>query len=265
MRLNFRASYSGGFRAPQAFDEDLHIAAVGGKVAIIKIDLDLKEERSQSVSVSADMYHRFGQVQVNLLVEGFYTNLKDVFVLEDISTDNGILTKERRNGSGAEVMGVNLEGRAVFTRWLELQAGATIQRSRYKEPEKWSEDPEVPAERKIFRTPDVYGYFTALLNPVKRFSVVLSGTYTGEMLVPHAKGYIPKDIAVDTRDFLDMDVKLAYDFSISKEIGLQLNAGVRNIFEAYQSDFDKGPDRDSGYIYGPGLPRSYFAGVKISF
>lgn len=263
--LNFRASYSGGFRAPQAFDEDLHIAAVGGKVAIIKIDPDLKEERSQSVSVSTDMYHRFGQVQVNLLVEGFYTNLKDVFVLEDISTDNGILTKERRNGSGAEVMGVNLEGRAVFTRWLELQAGATIQRSRYKEPEKWSEDPEVPAERKIFRTPDVYGYFTALLNPVKRFSVVLSGTYTGEMLVPHAKGYIPKDIAVDTRDFLDMDVKLAYDFSISKEIGLQLNAGVRNIFEAYQSDFDKGPDRDSGYIYGPGLPRSYFAGVKISF
>ena len=94
---------------------------------------------------------------------------------------------------------------------------------------------------------------------------MLSGTYTGEMLVPHAKGYIPKDIAVDTRDFLDMDVKLAYDFSISKEIGLQLNAGVRNIFEAYQSDFDKGPDRDSGYIYGPGLPRSYFAGVKISF
>jgi outer membrane receptor for ferrienterochelin and colicins len=30
-------------------------------------------------------------------------------------------------------------------------------------------------------------------------------------------------------------------------------------------DFDKGADRDSGYIYGPSLPRSFFAGVKISY
>ena len=33
----------------------------------------------------------------------------------------------------------------------------------------------------------------------------------------------------------------------------------------YQNDFDKGADRDSGYIYGPSLPRSFFAGVKISY
>lgn len=116
--LNFRASYSGGFRAPQAFDEDLHIAAVGGDVAIIRLAPGLKEEKSRSVSVSADWYHRFGQVRVNLLAEGFYTNLKDVFVLEDISKEDGILTKERRNGSGAEVMGVNLEpGRYLPVGW----------------------------------------------------------------------------------------------------------------------------------------------------
>lgn len=29
--------------------------------------------------------------------------------------------------------------------------------------------------------------------------------------------------------------------------------------------FDRGAKRDSGYIYGPGMPRSYFAGVKLSF
>lgn len=263
--FNFRASYSGGFRAPQAFDEDLHIAAVGGDVAMIVLDPDLKEEKSRSVSVSADMYHRFGQVQVNLLIEGFYTNLKNVFVLEDIGTENGIILKERRNGSGAEVMGINLEGRAVFTRWLELQAGATIQRSRYKEPEVWSDDPEVPAEKKIFRTPDVYGYFTGLLNPVKQLSVSLSGTYTGKMLVQHMAGYIPADKAVNTPDFWDMEVKLAYDIPVYKELTLRIQGGVRNVFDAYQSDFDKGSNRDSGYIYGPGMPRSYFAGVKLSF
>ena len=263
--LNFRASYSGGFRAPQAFDEDLHIAAVGGDVAIIRLAPGLKEEKSRSVSVSADWYHRFGQVRVNLLAEGFYTNLKDVFVLEDISKEDGILTKERRNGSGAEVMGVNLEARAVFTRWLELQAGATLQRSRYKEPEVWSENPEVPAEKRLFRTPDVYGYFTALLNPLKRFSASLAGTYTGRMLVQHMAGVIVADRVEKTPDFFDMELKLAYDMPLYKEVTLQWSAGVRNIFDAYQKDFDQGADRDSGYMYGPGIPRSYYAGVKIVF
>ncbi|MCD7942603.1 MAG: TonB-dependent receptor, partial [Bacteroides intestinalis] len=46
---------------------------------------------------------------------------------------------------------------------------------------------------------------------------------------------------------------------------LQFNVGVQNIFNSYQKDFDKGATRDSGYIYGPGAPRSYFAGVKLSF
>ncbi len=263
--LNFRASYSGGFRAPQAFDEDLHIAAVGGDVAIIRLAPGLKEEKSRSVSVSADWYHRFGQVRVNLLAEGFYTNLKDVFVLEDISKEDGILTKERRNGSGAEVMGVNLEARAVFTRWLELQAGATLQRSRYKEPEVWSENPDVPAEKRLFRAPDVYGYFTALLNPLKRFSASLAGTYTGRMLVQHMAGVIVADRVEKTPDFFDMELKLAYDMPLYKEVTLQWSAGVRNIFDAYQKDFDQGADRDSGYMYGPGIPRSYYAGVKIVF
>ena len=46
---------------------------------------------------------------------------------------------------------------------------------------------------------------------------------------------------------------------------LEVNAGVQNLFNAYQKDFDQGPDRDSGYIYGPGMPRSFFAGLKISY
>ena len=52
--INLRLSYSSGFRAPQAFDEDLHITAGGGDVAIIQISPDLKEENSQSISASAD-------------------------------------------------------------------------------------------------------------------------------------------------------------------------------------------------------------------
>ncbi len=264
--INIRASYSGGFRAPQAFDEDMHISAVGGEVSLIRRADDLKEEKSQSISLSTDFYRRFGGVQFNFLVEGFYTNLSDVFILEDIGHDEqGNLIKERRNGSGATVMGLTLEGRSVLTSWLSLQAGFTFQRSRYKEYEKWSEDESIPATKKMFRTPGNYGYFTSLLTPLQRFSISLSGTYTGSMLVQHLAGYIPQDKAVNTADFFDMNIKLAYEFPLYKESKIEISAGVQNIFDAYQSDFDQGKNRDASYIYGPSLPRSFFAGTRISF
>ena len=261
--INIRFSYAEGFRAPQAFDEDLHIENVGGTVSMIERAKNLKEEKSQSFSASADMYHRFGAFQVNFLVEGFYTRLSDVFVLENIGERDGILIKERRNGSGAKVLGLSMEGKMAYLSLFQLQAGVTLQQSRYDEPEKWSET--APAEKKIFRTPNTYGYFTATYTPIKPLSLSLSGTYTGSMLVQHMAGYIDKDVAVNTRDFFDMGVKVAYDFKLYKSVDLQLSAGVQNVFNAYQNDFDQGVERDSGYIYGPAAPRSYFAGIKISY
>ncbi len=231
---------------------------------MIERDPNLKEEKSHSLSVSADMYRRAGAWQFNLLVEGFYTRLKDVFVLEDTDTyRDGVLIRERRNGSGARVMGLTLEGKAAWLTQVQIQAGATLQRSRYDEAETWSQ--AAPAEKKIMRTPDLYGYFTATYTPVKPLSVALSGTYTGKMLVPHFAGYIADDIAVNTPDFWDIGMKVAYDFNVYRSTVLQLNAGIQNIFNAYQKDFDKGADRDSGYIYGPAMPRSYYAGFKISY
>ena len=65
--------------------------------------------------------------------------------------------------------------------------------------------------------------------------------------------------------FFALNVKLAYEFPILRTLTLQLNAGVQNLFDSYQSDFDQGWERDSGYVYGPSLPRSWFVGAKIRF
>jgi outer membrane receptor for ferrienterochelin and colicins len=81
---NFRLSYSTGFRSPQAYDEDLHIAIVGGERVVTVLAPDLKQESSQSFSASADFYHTFGNVQTNLLIEGFFTDLRDVFALRQL-------------------------------------------------------------------------------------------------------------------------------------------------------------------------------------
>jgi len=265
--INLRVSYAGGYRAPQAFDEDMHIAIVGGERVRIRLADDLKEERSHSVSVSADLYRKFGSVQTNLVVEGFHTRLVDVFALRDLAeTDDGGKIKERYNGSGATVQGFNIEGRALFTRWFELQAGMTVQRSRYAEPEYWSEDESVAPVRRMFRTPDMYGYFTAAFKPFRGFVADLTGTCTGEMLVQHLAGSgVERDEAVTTPRFVDLNVRLGYTVAIYKELELELYGGVKNLFNAYQKDFDRGADRDSGYIYGPSLPRSWFVGAKISF
>ena len=44
--INIRFSYAEGFRAPQAFDEDLHISNVGGELISIVRAKDLKGHRS---------------------------------------------------------------------------------------------------------------------------------------------------------------------------------------------------------------------------
>lgn len=264
--LNFRLSYSTGFRSPQAYDEDFHVAVVGGERVVTILAPNLKQESSQSLSASMDFYHNFGNVQTNFLVDLFYTDLSDVFILrrlEEVDAEgNAVL--ERCNGAGARVYGINLEAKANFPFKLQIQAGLTLQKSRYKEPEYWSENPEIAPVRRMFRTPDTYGYFTATYNPVKPFQIALSGTYSGSMLVQHLAGSgTPVDVAVDTPRFFDAGLKLSYDFRIYNHVTLQLNAGIHNIFNSYQRDFDQGYLRDSGYIYGPTMPRSIFAGVKL--
>lgn len=262
-KINLRASYSYGFRAPQAFDEDLHIDNVGGIVSMIRLADDLRVEKSQSVSLSADMYHSWGNWQGNLLLEGFFTDLSDVFALTEIGVENGVLIKERRNESGARVFGGNLEGKLAYKSLWQLQAGVTLQRSNYKEAHAWADD--VEAVTTMFRTPDFYGYFVTSVNPLRDLMLSLSGTYTGSMLVEHHAGWIDANRTEKTPGFFDMNFKASYDFKLYNNIKLQLNAGVQNLFNAFQNDFDQGPDRDSGYIYGPASPRAFYLGVKLSY
>ena len=141
--LQARLTYSTGFRAPQAYDEDLHVTAVGGEGVQIRLADGLREERSNSFSGSVDWSFPMGHWQSNILLEGFYTDLHHVFVLEDIGEDqNGDKIKERRNGSGAKVYGVNLDAKVAHGREAQLQLGFTVQRSRYNRAEVWTSEGE---------------------------------------------------------------------------------------------------------------------------
>lgn len=265
-KVQGRLTWSTGFRAPQAYDEDLHVAAVGGEAMIIKLADNLKPERSNSFSGSVDWSANFGHFQSNFLVEGFYTMLNDVFYLTTTGHDsNGTQIQERRNGRGARVYGANIDYKIAHGRDAQLQLGFTAQQSRYTEYVHWSEDEDVAPTKKMTRTPDLYGYFTFSSAPFrnKNFDFSLSGVYTGKMLVPHFAGVIEKDRMEKTPDFMEINMKLNYTFILNDHLKLQLNGGVTNIFNAFQKDLDKGADRDSKYFYGPTQPRTFFIGIKF--
>jgi outer membrane receptor for ferrienterochelin and colicins len=275
--INFRLSYSEGFRPPQLFDEDLHVDIAGGEQIVRRLSDDLDAEQSQSISGSIDMYQQIERVNLNVLVEGFYTHLKNPFV--EVKTGNEILIQNADDG--AKVYGINLEVRVDIASWLNLQAGATFQRSLYSSERKWwepeneeeKEIDQVEPTREMMRTPDTYAYFVATWTPVKKFAASLSGNYTGSMLVPHEAGkgvegihrFSKVNITEKSPSFFEINTKLSYTFPIYEYIMLELNAGIQNIFNEYQKDFDTGAGRASSYVYGPGAPRSFFSGLKMSF
>lgn len=271
---NFRLTYSSGFRAPQVYDEDLHILAVSGEVALIENNPNLEPEKSHSYSASIDIYPGWSAVKTNFLLEGFYTTLKDKFELIEKGSDaDGNILRQRINGPGAYVAGVNMEAKAVFSHEFDMQLGLTQQVSRFEKPFDWAADKSLAPQKKMFRTPDRYGFIAANYEITEQLTTSIFGTYTGPMLIQHTIStpdkVDPTKVAVTyaektTSSFWDMGIKASYSTTISKSINIQFSVGLQNIFDSYQNDLDKGALRDSKYIYGPSLPRSITFGAKIS-
>lgn len=267
-----RLGVSRGYRAPQVFDEDLHIETSGSRKVINKNAPDLKQENSTSVTLSFDFNKPIGTVNTNILVESFYTKIYNPFRNDIGEKDaDGVVIYTRENSKGgAVVQGLNLEVKIMPSEKLNFAAGFTIQSSRYKIVD------DKFGEKRFFRTPDNYGFFTMDWEFARNFGVSLTGNYTGKMLVPYFGLNAPvinPDRAADedeeraelkkSKTFFDAGVKFHYDMKITGGVTVEWFVGMKNVFNSFQSDFDKGVDRDPSYIYGPSLPRTVFLGFKI--
>lgn len=255
--FQMRLSYSTGYKAPQTYNEDLHASQVGGQTLVIKLAQGLKPEYSNSFSFSTDYYARLSQnYQANVLFESFYTLLDDVFAYRE--TGDSVKIEEKYNASGAKIYGASLTAKVSYMAKYTLTLGYTLQRSRYNQTEYWS-DEDTKGTKRILRTPDNYGFAMFSMQPTKPLNISVSGTYTGKMYVPHLTANELKE----TQSFFDCGVTTSYDFSLSQDFTLRIGCGVKNIFNSYQNDFDKGKDRDSDYIYGPTQPRTFFLSLKL--
>ncbi len=267
--LQIRGSYSTGYRAPQVFDEDLHIETSGSRKVIHENSDDLKQETSQSYMLSTDYQAEVGNTDLEILLEGFYTGLDNPFATEYSDADeNGTVTSTRVNGDKAEVKGINIEAHYYPSLKFNFDLGFTIQKSEYNKPQEYyfdEEDVNTYAYVKDFlRTPSNYGYLTCNISPVKNFTFSLNGTYTGTMKVEYyGEEKELENPIIDTDSFFDLGAKAEYVVKTDKGFDIGFNVGLKNIFNSYQDDFDTGRDRDPGYIYGPSMPQSIYFGVKI--
>lgn len=264
--LQIRASYSSGYRAPQAYEEDFHVTQVGGLSLRTVLAKDLKPEYSNSFALSADYYFKIGENwQANLLLESFYTILDDVFAIREVATDTLTQTiyQERYNASGATVAGASLTAKASYKDIFSLSFGYTLQSSKYHQTEQWSDDANVQGTDHILKSPDDYGFVGLDLTAIDNLNINLSGIYTGKMRVAHYKGDIKYDRLEITDRFFDLNLAISYDFKTGNSTTIQAKLGVNNIFDSFQKDLDKGIERDAGYVYGPTNPRTIYAGLKF--
>lgn len=268
--LRFRGGYARGFRAPQAFNEDLHISSVGGEPLFVILSEDLDKETSDAITGSLNYSKNIGLAQVNFLIEGFYTKLHNPFT--QVSTGavlpNGSIVEEVRNGEGATVSGINFELGYSPSAKLAFQLGGTAQRTRYDETQVLFEPDPGSTEQiveidEFIRNPNFYGFFTSYYNFSNAFKIDLTGTFTGPMIVPRVVSETGFLDLIESDSFLDVNIKGSYMFEISDDFDLELSGGVRNIFNSFQPEFESGAERDSDFIYGPLAPRSIFISLKI--
>ncbi|MGB8953224.1 MAG: TonB-dependent receptor [Candidatus Aminicenantales bacterium] len=257
--LSLRTSFSTGFRAPQVFDEDLHITQVGGEGMIVTNSPDLKEEKSFSLNSGIDFGKQIGRNLIQFSVEAFYNKLFDTFILHEVGRIEKARILERINGSGSVVFGVSFDFGLVLGPRFSLASGWTIQRSRLDEPE-----PNFNSQE-FFRVPRVYGYMNMSYKNNKLVNVDFSAEYTGSMKAPHFAGYIEEDRLETTQEFWVVNLKLQKPIDITENYNVSVFLGVYNILNSYQKDLDKGVDRDSGYVYGPAKPKSLYLGFEFSF
>lgn len=259
-----RISYGAGFRAPQAFDTDLHIAFAGGGISRVQLSPNLTPERSHSLSTSLNYDKVSTKYIAGFTLEGFYTKLDKAFLLDPVGQDQFGEVFEKKNGQSATVQGATVELRANLNMKLQLETGFTYQTSKYAN--KVSYINGIEGIEDFIRTPRTYGYGVLTVLPKSKLNGVLNYLYTGSMKVPHFAGAPNQlvDEIIDSKPFHEISLKLNYTLSVKKiKTSITFYGGVRNMLNAYQSQFDIGKNRDSNFVFGPAQPRTWYAGVKV--
>jgi outer membrane receptor for ferrienterochelin and colicins len=258
--LDFRVSVARGFRAPQVFDEDLHLSSVGGEARIIEVSPTLTEERSTNLMAGVEWKPEAWHGQALVEFNAFHTRLTNLFHVGE--ADNPATSQvefAKTNFGGARVYGLEVNlGWGIEDR-LVFQGGIVEQRARFDEAE-----PDF-GSRDFFRAPQRYGNLTATWKHPSTGDLFVGVRFTGSMVAPHYAGYIDQDRLETTPIYSTLDASFSRPVFADGDRQLVLSVTGRNLTDAFQRDVDQGSLRDSAYVYGPRFPRSVSVGLRVEF
>ncbi|MDX1679442.1 MAG: TonB-dependent receptor [Akkermansiaceae bacterium] len=265
--LRVRGSISTGFRAPEIFDEDLHITVVGGDLQAIRNAAGLKEEQSVTLALSPEW-----QIDDHWRLEAsaFHTRLQDTFVVGGPDS-GGPGVQLRENGGDSSIYGLELNLGYFADDW-DLRFSWVEQRLEYDEPfEVFEADGSIDAvfTSNYVRTPESMGQLR-LTHKADWFDTMLTARLTGPMDVPRqrfdsANGDLVSQSLQRSDWFFNIDLGIRKSFAVGDGDALTLSLGVRNLLNDFQNDIPSGAFRDPTYIYGPAFPRSIYAALNYEF
>jgi outer membrane receptor for ferrienterochelin and colicins len=272
-QFRLRTAVSTGFRAPEVFDEDLHISNVGGELSTTFNDPNLEEESSLTLSISPEWeVNDNWRIEMNM----FHTWLDDTLVVEpnDDPVTPNLREFLRTNGESSNVYGAEFNlayeqptWRAEFS-WVE-------QRLKFDNPQLLLGDDSLSdlAENPIFsdryaRTPESLGLIR-FTHEAPWFDWFVTAKLTGPMDIPRiVSDPVNGDLVGNRLErsdwFFNVDLGLSKTFELSTG-DLTATLGARNLLDDFQDELETGAFRDSGYVIGPAFPRSFYAGLKYEF
>jgi outer membrane receptor for ferrienterochelin and colicins len=256
--IDVRMSLARGFRAPQVFDEDLHLSSVAGEVRLIVPDPGLRPERATSAVAGVEWKPSVGRGQALFEANAFHTRLTDAFhVIEQDQPDTNAIEALKTNLGGSRVYGVELNTGWGFGDDFIVQGGVVVQRARFDTPE-----PDFGA-RDYFRTPRRHATASLRWNTHAGWQLFAGLRVTGSMLAPHYAGFAERTLK-QTPAFTVVDLSIGRRIGIGAR-SLVISLHGRNLTNAYQRDLDSGPLRDATYTYGPRFPRSIGVQSRVEF
>lgn len=257
--VTVRASWSTGFNAPGAFNEDKHIGVNNGGAIYLWNESGLEEESSQTWSFGVDYQPAGNQNQMILHSQIHYTELQNTFEIDDsgeLSGDPNLWLRINGPDSRILVWENNLSWQ-LSDQW-GLDSGLSYIYARYKDSidrvtglttDEYIKRPEWTGHISLMYENDLFVDAYAMLN------------YTGSMIAVGEDA----DIWRNTPEFYVLDIGLSKTFQIfSGDSNLILAAGIENAFDDRQKDLqDNGEKRDPTYLYGPTQPFSVYFSVRI--
>jgi outer membrane receptor for ferrienterochelin and colicins len=261
-------SYRMTQRAPQIFEEDIHLSMLGAQPIFVVWQSDLKPERGHQTLVWARWKRKIGKgLHTELQLRCTVQRLSGIFIWENTSAEELYFLKEKTNGSGLWMVSPSMNFELSGTQW-KLQAQGTANVQSLDEPQSLWDESEwgiLGWHDRLLQVPHWSGLVRAEWFPgsQNRWSVAGYMRFWGPMDVLRMPNHAHEwPTVVVSPELLELALTARKQWLLAERFSVEGELSVHNLTNALQTDYGQGIHRDPNYVYGPGAPRRIGLGIR---